>query len=115
MFQAIRSWNGPGGYAGIIAVWAIILWAISGFVARFAVWTWNATFGRAAIGLTIAGAISAYLAITYLGHDFTSWTFIGFGFAAAIVLTFTVAACVASLRERFVRDRATPGPTDARD
>jgi len=104
MLKAIESWNGPG-MAGLLAGWAVIVWAISGLVAGFAIWSWRARFKPAAIGMTIAGVISGYWAIQYLGRDLAPWPSIALGLVAVIVLTSVAAACTAFLRERHIRDR----------
>jgi hypothetical protein len=107
MLKAIESWNGPR-MAGLLAGWAVIVWAISGLVAGFAIWSWRARFKPAAIGMAIAGVISAYWAIQYLGHDLTPWPSIALGLVAVIVLTSVAAACTVSLRERRIGDRGQP-------
>jgi hypothetical protein len=107
MFQAIKSWNGPG-MAGLLAGWALVVWTISGVVAGFARWSWRAPFEQALTGLTIAGAISGYWAILYLGHDLTPLPSIGFGLVTVIVLSSAAAACAAFLRERRIGDRGGP-------
>jgi hypothetical protein len=103
LFQAIKSWNSPG-LSGLVAGWAVVVWTISAVVAGFAKWSWRAPFKQALIGLTIAGAISGYWAILYLGHDLTPWPSIGFGLVTVIVLSSAAVACAAFLRQRRIGD-----------
>jgi len=109
MLKAIESWNGPPpSMAGLLAGWAVIVWAVSGLVAGFAIWSWRARFKPAAIGLTIAAAISGYWAILYFGHDQAA--FVAFAVVTVIVLTSTAAAAVVSLVQQRTR---SPGTSDS--
>jgi hypothetical protein len=89
--QAIRSWNGPG-MSGLLAGWAVVVWAICGAAAWFASWSWRASFRHAAMALIIAGAITGYWAIVSLGHDLTPWLSIALGLVTVTILGSVAAA-----------------------
>jgi hypothetical protein len=98
MRHAIEGWDRPG-MSGLLAGWAAIVWIASAGVAALASWTWRTTFKKAAIALTLAGSAAVYLAVLYLGHDFTPWASIALGTVSVLVLTPTAAAYVLSRRE----------------
>ncbi len=105
MWHAIDSWGRPG-MSGLLAGWAAIVWIASAGVAALGWWTYGTTFKKAAIALTSAGSVALYLAVLYLGHDFTPWPSIAFGTVSVLVLTPTVAADLLSRREA----RTSSGP-----
>jgi hypothetical protein len=97
MLKAVESWNGPPPkMAGLLAAWAVVVWAVSVFVAGFAIWSWRARFKQAAIGMTIAGALSGYWAIVAFGHD--QAMFVACVVVTLILLVSTAAAVVVSKR-----------------
>ena len=85
---------------GLVAAWAVTVWSISAAVAALAYWTWRTDFGKAATVLAFAGLAALYLAVQYLGHDFSPWSSILLGTVAALILVPTAAAYLLSRRER---------------
>lgn len=94
MANAIQQILNGADMAGLLAGWAIVVIAISGVLAGFATWSWQAPFKPATIGLTVAGAVIGYWAIIYRGHDQTM--FVACGVVSVIVLGFTATALVVS-------------------
>jgi hypothetical protein len=107
MLNAIESWVGPPPrMAGLLAGWAVIVWLVSVLVAGFAIWSWRAPFKTAAIGMTIAGAITGYWAIIYFGHD--QAMFVACAVVTMIVLGSTAAAVALSARRAGAASRHLP-------
>lgn len=104
MLMAIETWNGPG-MAGILAWFALIVWAVSALVARFAIWSGRARFKSAAISLTVAGTIAGYGAIIYFGHD--QAVFVALAVVTVIILMSITAAVAISLWQHRPTDTGT--------
>jgi hypothetical protein len=92
LINALRGWGLTGGWAGVLAAWALVVLGISAAIGAFGVWTWRIAFKKAAIGLTAAGTVIAYWAVIASGHD--DLTSLVCGVVAAFVLALTALAVI---------------------
>ena len=90
--NAIRGLGLTGGWAGVLAAWALAVLGISAAIGAFGIWTWRTEFKKAAVGLTVAGTVIAYWAVIFSGHD--EVTSLVCGVVAAVVLALTALASV---------------------